>query len=202
MKTITFGLTGSIACGKSTATKTFTANGIPTVDADQVARQVVEPETIGWYCIRSAFGREYLNEDKTLNRTKLGALVFSNKDKLMVLNAIMGPLITVESKSQLDKFHEAGHPIVGYDAALIVEQGNADKFRPLIVVACPLDIQLARLMKRNSLTETAAMNIINQQVPTIEKIKLADHVIDTSGSMEESVHQTELIIKILRDLIQ
>lgn len=198
---ITFGLTGGIACGKSTVTKTFRAHNIPIVDADVIARQVVEPQTIGWHCIRAVFGRQYLNDDQTLNRKKLGELIFSNPDKKMVLEAIMNPMIHLESKKQLTQLHKDGNKLVGYDAALILEHGNADKYRPLIVVACPLQLQLARLMKRNSLTEEAAMNIINKQMSTDEKIKRADFVINTTGSIEESVAQTEAVILKLKEMI-
>lgn len=202
MKNITFGLTGGIACGKSSVTYTFEYHGIPMVDADKVARQVVEPDTLGWHCIKAVFGQEYLNEDRTLNRSKLGALVFSNKEKKLLLEALMTPWIRCESRKQLDDHHSNGHQLVGYDAALILERGNADKFRPLVVVACPLKIQLARLMKRNSLSEEAAMNIINSQMPTEEKIKHADFVIDTSGSIDDSIAQTEKVIEKLRKMVE
>lgn len=195
---ITFGLTGGIACGKSTVTKTFRKHFIPIVDADIVARDVVAVGTWGWRLIRACFGPEYLNDDLTINRTKLGALVFSDKEAMRHLNFIMGPLITKESDSQIKELHDTGHPIVGYDAALICEMGHGKKFDLLIVVSCPRDTQIQRIMKRNSLTQEEAVARIDAQMSVEEKIKFADYVIDTSGSIEDSVKQTEKIISIMK----
>lgn len=204
---ITFGLTGGIACGKSTVTKTFRRHGIPLVDADLVARQVVEPGTPGYFKVLDAFGPEYFNEDSSLNRSKLGALVFSDKEALDTVNRIMGPMIHEEGLLQMNRWIKylrlQGKPqIVGYDAALIIEQSNHALFRPLIVVSCPREIQLERLMKRNSLTKEQAEARIAAQMPTEEKVKLADYVIDTSGAIENSVAQTEEIIRHLKDQLQ
>lgn len=196
---ITFGLTGGIASGKSTVTKTFRAAGIPIVDADVVARQVVEPGTPGLQTIISAFGEEYLQADGTLDRIKLGTLVFANKDQLHICNEIMMPLIHNEGAAQIKKLHDAGAPLVGYDAALICEMGNAKNYRPLIVVHCPADTQIARLMSRNSLTRDEAMARINAQMPVEKKKAMADYLIDTSGTIEESVKQTQKIIEILKN---
>src|SRR5271166_2035069 len=113
-----FGLTGGIACGKSTVNKTFQAHGIPMVDADVIARQVVEPGTIGLGLIVAAFGQEILLPDETLDRVKLGHIVFSDKGKRKILDAIMGPLIAGESTYQLG-LRARDRSIVGYDAALI-----------------------------------------------------------------------------------
>lgn len=190
---ITFGLTGGIACGKSTVTKTFLKNNIPMVDADIIARQVVEPGTIGHSCLRAVFGKEYFHADDTVNRAALGELVFSDKMKMMVLNAMMMPLIADEAARQIAEAHK-NSPIVGYDAALIIEQGDADKYRPLIVVSCPTDVQLARLMKRNGFSQEEAMSRIESQMPLAKKIEVANFVVDTSGTVENSITQTELII--------
>jgi dephospho-CoA kinase len=187
------GLTGGIASGKSTVVKTFVRLGIPEVDADIVARQIVEVGSKGWQLIRAAFGQEYINEDQTINRSKLATLVFSDRSARSDLDGLMLPLITEESERQLQKL-VAEYPIIVYNAALICEMGHVDKYRPLIVVSCPLKTQLARLMKRNSLSEEAAMKIINSQTPTEEKVKLADFVVDTSNSIDESIAQTEKII--------
>lgn len=201
---LTFGLTGGIAVGKSTVSKTLHKNGIPTVDADIVARQVVEPGTPGLQAIVKAFGAHMLLENGTLNRSKMSEEVFSNpnlilRKKLMeTLNALMSPLIQEESSMQLKKLHDEGHALVCYDAALICEMGNADKFRPLVVVACQPETQIARLMLRNGLTRERAMDIISVQLPVEQKIKMADFVIRTDGSIEESIKQTEACIRYLK----
>lgn len=196
---ITAGLTGGICCGKSTVTKTFRANNIPVVDADIVAREVVAPGTIGLEKIISTFGKEFLQEDGTLDRTTFGKLIFSDPTSRSKLDHIMAPLIDAEATIQLNKFHDSGHPIVIWDAALIVEMGNASKYRPLIVVSCPQEIQIKRLMLRNNLSHSEAMSRINSQLSLEKKIALADYVVDTSKEIEYSISQTINIIEILKN---
>jgi dephospho-CoA kinase len=190
------GLTGGICCGKSAASKTFIRYGIPEVDADIVARQVVEPGTIGYNTLLKTFGKEYFLENGELDRIKLGNEVFSFPEKMTILNAIMSPLISKESDRQLKEL-ESKHPICVYNAALICEMGNADKFRPLIVVSCPRDTQIARLMARNTLTREQAVARIDAQMPVEKKVAMANYVIDTSGTIEQSIAQTEKILGII-----
>ncbi len=196
---ITFGLTGGIASGKSTVTKVFRQHDIPIVDADVIARQVVEPGTEGLSQVISAFGEEYLTSDGQLDRTKLGKLVFKSKIALIKLMYIMSPLIKKESARQIEKLHKE-YSIIGYDAALIIEMGNADKYRPLILVSCPKEIQLSRLMSRNNLSKEEALSRINAQLPLEVKTKYADYIIDTSGSIDNSQIQTFSIIQDLKKL--
>lgn len=198
-----FGLTGGICCGKSTVSKTFINNGIKVVDADQVARDVVKPHTLGLVQIIDAFGLRFLKADGNLNRQALGTRVFSDPNAMVQLNTIMSPLIQEESAKQFDKLRQEGHTLVGWDAALLCEMGNAGKYRPLIVVSCKPEQQLERLMKRGlghgPLTREQAMSIIATQMPVENKVKLADYVIDTSGTIEQSMQQTETIIKNFRN---
>lgn len=196
---ITFGLTGGIACGKSTVTKTFRKHGIPLVDADIVARQVVDVGTPGYFDLLQTFGEEFFLEDGRLDRSKLGELVFSDKVAMQKLTKCLKFRIDYEAGLQLSRWHHVMHePIVGYDAALLCEQGDAKKYRPLIVVACPREVQLERLMRRNSLTNEQAEARINAQMSTEDKVKLADFVIDTSKEIEYSIKQTEDIIQQLK----
>jgi len=194
MNNITFGLTGGIAVGKSRVTTTFRKYDIPIIDADIIARQVVELGSKGLKQIAECFGKSFLIEDGTLDRVKLGKLVFSDAGALKEINSIMGILIQEESAKQIAAAHRDGNYLVGYDAALICEMGHADNYRPLIVVSCPQDTQCERLMSRNSLTRPEAMARINSQMPVSEKVKLADFVIDSSGTIEHSIEQTEFII--------
>jgi dephospho-CoA kinase len=198
---ITFGLTGGICCGKSTVSKTFIQAGIPMVDADLVAREVVTPGSYGLQQLVNAFNifGDILQEDGALARSKLAEIVFHHDPlqrqlHLNTLNSIMGPLIHEAASAHIRKLHSHGYPIVGWDAALIVESGNIEKFRPLIVVSCPPEMQLVRLMARNSLTREQAMIRIESQLSTKEKVKVADYVIDTSNSIEGSIRQTKIII--------
>jgi dephospho-CoA kinase len=193
-----FGLTGGIACGKSTVTKVFRANGVPIVDADIVARQVVELGKPGLQEITKCFGEDYLNEDGTLNRAKLGDKVFHDRIAMYALNSIMTPLLKKEVQKQFTELFYEGHRLIGYDAALIIEMGHADRYRPLIVVNCPFQTQIDRLIKRNNLTYEQAKARIDAQIPLSEKVKLADYVIDTSGTLENSEKQTLDIISKLK----
>jgi dephospho-CoA kinase len=201
-----FGLTGGIASGKSTISRTFLKHGIPTVDADIVARQVVEPGTPGLAAIVDVFGQDILLPDGTMNRARVSEQVFSNPDLIVrkrlmsKLNAIMAPLVQQESARQLNKLQAEGHAMVGYDAALICEMGNAERYRPLIVVYCPTEVQCERLMSRNSLTRDRAMDIISIQMPIEAKARLADRVIYTWGNIDQSVLQTEHCIEWLKRL--
>lgn len=190
---IIIGLTGGIACGKSTVANIFAQHNIPNVDADIIARQVVEKGTIGLEQIKFAFGKDVLLSDGSLDRIKLGNIVFSNKEYMSKLNAIIAPLIQEESTKQLDVLHSS-HPVIIYNAALIVEMGHTKKYSPLIVVACPQEMQIKRLMSRNSLTYEQAIDRISSQVSTEEKIKLADYVIDSSLDITDSINQTMKII--------
>ena len=180
-----FGITGSIACGKSTVTRFMRKSGIPIVDADIIAREVVVVGSPGWGMIRAAFGHEYILEDESIDRPKLGQYVFSNAKALDDLNSIMGPLIQTEAAKQINDFHEEGYDLVGYDAALIIESGHANKYAPLVVVTAPFETQLSRLMARNSLTEDDARNRISKQLSSEQKALHADLVIETTGTLEE-----------------
>src|SRR5579859_2374998 len=192
------GLTGGIACGKSTVAKTFEEHNIPNVDADLISRDVVNPGTIGLQLIVNAFGTKFLNEDGTLNRILLGDYVFSNSVAIKQLNDIMLPLIQREAASRIEDLKNQGYSIVIYNAALLCETGNAAKFKPLIVVGCSEEIQLKRLMKRNSLSENDALKRIKAQMPSKQKITYADYVIDTSSTITESKLQTERVIRSIK----
>lgn len=195
---ITFGLTGGIASGKSTVNKTFQSLGIPMIDADIVARQVVEPGTPGLKEVISTFGDEYLQADGTLNRTKLGALIFANRLMRWQIDLIMLPLIQNESSKQIQSWCDKGFKVIGYDAALICEMGNAEKFRPLVVVHCPTEMQVERLMNRNSLTREEAMSRIEAQMPVSRKLEMSNFSIDTSGTIEQSRHQAKVFAHLVR----
>ncbi|MEZ4467863.1 MAG: dephospho-CoA kinase [bacterium] len=176
------GLTGGIACGKSTVARLLVARGAALVDADQLARALVEPGTPALAAIEAAFGASVITADGRLDRPRLGALVFADPQERARLDAIMGPALAAESARQLTRAAEAGAPLVVYDAALIVEWGQADRFRPLVVVWAPPEVQIARLMARDGLDRAAAQARIASQLPIAEKMRLADHLIDNGGT--------------------
>jgi dephospho-CoA kinase len=202
MKHITFGLTGGICCGKSTVSKTMRAESIPMIDADLITRQLQEVGRLGWQLIKQAFGESYLLPNQELDRAKLGRLVFGDLTARQLLNQLMHPLIKVEIEEEIYKHQQAGQALVGLDAPLLIESGLAEEYRPLIVVSCPTEVQLSRLIVRNNLTQQEANDRIAAQMPTEEKVKMADYVIDTSCELEKSIAQTKEIIGKLRGLVE
>jgi dephospho-CoA kinase len=185
-----FGITGSIACGKSTVTKFLRKAGVAIVDADLVARDVVVPGSVGLRRLIETFGDQYLTAEGTLDRPKLASLVFNDQKALDKCNHVMNPIITAESDRQLQALAAEGHTLLGYDGALIIEQGNADKFRPLIVVVASPEVQLTRLMKRNNYSEAEAKARINKQLSSEEKATYGDFLINTNGTLEALEERT------------
>ncbi len=180
------GLTGGIACGKTTVARMLAARGARIIDADQVSRDVVRKGTEGLRALVEAFGADILREDGELNRPKLGAMVFSGHADLEQLNRIIHPLVAAESLRQITRALGEGAPMVVYDAALLVETGRADDFRPLVVVAASEANQRVRLMARNELTTLEAQQRIDSQMPVAEKIAQADYVIHNDGSVDDT----------------
>jgi len=191
------GLTGGVGTGKSTVSKTFKSHNIPVIDADEIARKVVEPHSIGLVEIIDAFGLRYLKCDGTLDRLALGTFVFADPYLLQQLNAIMLPLIQEEATKQFDTLRQMKTKLCVYDAPTICETGNASKYYPIVVTHCSQEQQLQRIMKRG-LTQPQAMNRINSQMPSYQKLMMADFAIDTNGSKENSIQQTEIIISHLQ----
>ena len=186
------GLTGSIAVGKSHVLRVFRELGCHVLDADRVAREVVAPGTDGLERVVDAFdGETLLQKDGNLDRAKLGAIVFADERKRLLLNSIIHPLVFEEQERWL-RFCETADPdgIAIVDAALMIESGGYKRFDKLIVVWCRPDLQLQRLMSRDGLTHDEAEQRIASQMPQDEKKTYADFLIDTSNSYEETRLQT------------
>jgi dephospho-CoA kinase len=182
----TIGLTGGIASGKSTVAGFFEKLGVAVVDADAVARAVVAPGTEGFVEVVNTFGAQMVGEDGTLDRAKLGKVVFEDAEAREKLNAITHPRIAAESQKRIAAQMETDAPYVLYEAALLVENGLAKAFDALIVVSVPAEQQLARLMARDESSEEDARSRIRSQMPLEKKIELADYVIENHGSMPET----------------
>lgn len=183
------GLTGGIASGKSTAARTLVELGARVVDADRVAREIVAPGQPALAEIVRAFGREMLLPDGTLDRKRLGALVFHDADARRTLNGITHPRIAVETQARLQKLRDEGAPVAIYEAALLVENGVHKGLDGLIVVACDEATQLRRLVERDGFDEAEARARIAAQAPLDEKKKVATWVIDTGGPLTETKKQ-------------
>lgn len=186
-----FGLTGGIASGKSSVSRLFAAWGIPVVDADEVARAVVLPGSSGLAALVEAFGSSVLLPDGTLDRKALAAVAFASREAQARLNGITHPRIAIETQRRLAAIEG---PIACYDAALLVENGLADAFRPLVVVTAPPELQRARMVERDGATLEEADRRIALQKPMAEKAAVADFVIDNSKSLDDLRARTHEVL--------
>jgi dephospho-CoA kinase len=189
------GLTGGIASGKSTLSGWFRRHGFPVIDADQIARQVVEPGEVGLKRVTEAFGREILKNDGTLDRARLGSLIFQDQEKRNELNGLLHPLIRQRMRDQMEACESHGCPAVILDVPLLFEGPFADWTDRTIVVYVTRETELIRLMQRDHLSEGAAMTRIQAQMPLEEKKKRADAVIDNNGSVASAERQLMDLLK-------
>ena len=180
------GLTGGIASGKSTVSRILKELGAEIVDADLVAKEVVRPNTEAWRELVAEFGRGILNPDKTINRRKLGNMVFPDKTALDKLNRITHPRILKRINERVAQARQAGVRVLVLDAPLLIEAGMVSMVDQVWVVAVDPEIQITRLMARDHFTFQEALNRLNSQMPLAEKIKYAVVVIDNSGALEET----------------
>lgn len=180
------GLTGGIASGKSSVARFFTERGIPVIDADQLARDVVGPDSPALAQIISFFGREVLNQDGTLDRKRLGDIVFSDPEKRRRLESILHPEIRRYSEEKIAQAAAAGHKRLIYMAPLLIEAGAIDRVDDIWVVTVRPEIQLQRLMQRDGINLEQARRIVNSQMPLAEKERYGSVVIDNSGSESDT----------------
>lgn len=192
--TLIIGLTGSIGTGKSTIAKRFKALQIPVVDADLIAREVVEPGEVAYHNIVDTFGESILQQDNTLDRKALGRVVFQDEAKRKQLNDIIHPAIRREMLRQRDEFVEAGARCVVLDIPLLYESKLTDYVEKVIVVSVDPEQQLQRVVARDQGNEAEAKQRIQSQIPVSEKAKLADAVIDNNGTIASSYDQLEVIL--------
>ena len=188
------GLTGSIASGKSTVAKMIQSYNLPIVDADIVARQVVEPGTPTLKKIAEAFGDEVIAEDGTMDRAKVGSIIFHNEEMRKTLNGIIHPAIREEMLRQRDEFMSYGEKNIFMDIPLLFESKLEHFVEKIIVVSVEEEVQLQRLMARNGFTEEEAKARIATQMPVKEKEQLADAVIHNNGTLEDTAIQLQTIL--------
>jgi dephospho-CoA kinase len=176
------GLTGGIACGKSLVAGFFREAGVPVVNDDEAARDAVAPGTPGLEAVVAEFGREVLLPDGSLDRARLGRIVFADDALRRRLMLATFPFIGRLVGERLAAAEASGAPIVVYESALLIENGQGDVWRPLVVVTTTPELQLARLRARNALSEAEALDRIRSQMPLAEKVRIADLVIENAGS--------------------
>ena len=194
--TLIVGLTGGIVGGKSTVASMFRDLGAKIIDADKLGHNVILPSKSAWKKIVKIFGKDILQNDLTINREKLGKIVFANQTLLKKLNEITHPEITKMIKKEINLAKNKTHnqeKVLIIDAALIYE-AKIDRFMDkIIVVYIDKDEQIKRLIKRNNLYKDEALKRIRSQIPMEEKAKMAGYVIDNSNSLNETREQVEKI---------
>ena len=195
------GLTGSIGVGKSFVASVLAEEGCYVIDADQTAREVVEPGSGGLRAVEGAFGSDVIRSDGVLDRERLGSVVFADAKKRELLNAILHPFIIARQDEQLRQWEGKDPRGIGVvDAALMIESGGYKRFDKLIVVHCRPEEQLKRVMARNNLSREEAEKRIRAQMPQEEKMRFADYLIDTSDGFETTRRRTEEVYRALVEL--
>lgn len=193
------GLTGGIATGKSTVSAVFREHGVPVIDADEIARKVVEPGRPAWHKIMKEFGPDVFLDSGELNRTRLGDLIFNDIKKRKILNSITHPQIYKEIYWQTLKYLFQGHPFIVLDLPLLFETGHMLNYlHKVIVVTCEEELQLQRLMKRTGFDEAKAKVRIAAQMPLERKVDKANFVIENSGGEASTRQQTIKVINVLK----
>lgn len=182
---IAVGLTGGIATGKSTVARILRERGIPVIDADQVAREVVDPGRPALEGIVARFGPEVLAPDGTLDRAAMRRRITVDADAKRALEAITHPEILRIIVERLQALAEEGWPAAVVEAALMVETGSYRNYPVLVVVTCDPELQVRRVMARDGVTDADARAIIATQLPLAEKERVATHTIRNDGTIEE-----------------
>jgi dephospho-CoA kinase len=194
------GLTGGIACGKSTVARLLTEKGALLIDFDELARKVVEPDQTAWWQISDHFGSEILHPDRTIDRTKLGGIVFRDKGKRAKLNSIVHPAIFAAWCSRTQEIKELKpDAIILSDAPLLIEEGMQPLFDLVMLVYVSEEEQMDRLMKRNGLSREETMHRLKSQMPIDDKLPYAQIVVRNHGTLEETRH---IVDQVWQDLLQ
>ncbi len=181
----TFGLTGGVACGKSTVAGMFAELGARIIDADRLAHELIRSPRPAYHEIVQQFGFEILDSQGEIDRKRLGAVVFRDPEKLRALNAIVHPRVIERTDQLAEAFHlQDPRAVVLVDAALLYEANLTDRFEKIIVAWCRPEQQLERLMAKTGLSREEAERRIAAQMPAEEKRRRADFVIDCSGDLE------------------
>jgi dephospho-CoA kinase len=193
------GLTGNIASGKSHTALLFAELGAHVIDADAVVHELLASQTKTYQKIVEAFGIRILRSDGSIDRRKLGQVVFNDDEKRELLNSITHPDVNTEILRRIFDLEQiASSGIIMVDAALIIETGGYKMYDKLIVVTCDPVLQISRLTTRDHLTVEEARARMDSQMAVEEKLKYADYTIDTSGTLKQTQEQVEVIF---RDLL-
>jgi len=194
------GLTGGIACGKSQVLRRLASAGLPTIDLDLVAHEVMAPGGSAYEDVVAAFGPDILKADEAIDRKALGGLVFRDEEARRRLNALVHPRVWNEEARRVAQWSQAGAVAVVTDAALLVESGHHLRFDRLAVVHCRPEEQIRRLRARDGIDDEAARARLRAQMPIEEKRRFAHFEVSTSGSMEETLARADALAADVRRL--
>jgi dephospho-CoA kinase len=193
------GLTGGVASGKTAVSQILREEGAYLIDADQIARELVQPHTATWNELIRVFGKGILQEDGSIHRKRLAAKVFSDSEQRNLLNQILHPRIKVEMDRRVKEIGQKDpNAIVVIDAALLIELRNHREMDKVIVVTSTEKQQIERLKKRDGVEQEEAQKILSSQMPLEEKLKVADLVIRNEGSFEETKKRVKKVFQELK----
>ena len=187
------GLTGGIATGKSYVRGKFEELGVPTIDADILARRAVAIETDGLAAVVKRFGRDVLEPSGSLDRRRLGQIVFADANARRDLEAIIHPFVRAEADAWFRRLGDTTHRFAIADIPLLYETGGDALYDAIIVTACAPEEQVRRVMARDKVTEAEARQRLSAQLPIDEKVRRADYVIRTDGSHAETDRQVQRV---------
>jgi len=196
------GLTGGVASGKSVVSQVWKEEGAYLIDADRIARELVQPRTPAWKAVVKAFGREILQEDGSIHRKKLATRVFSNPVEKDLLNRILHPRIKGEIDRRIKgRRQKSPKAIVVIDAALLVETGYYRNVDKVVVVTSTKKQQIERLKRREQMAQEMARGIIDSQISGEERIKVADIIIRNEGSRKKTERKAKEVFEELKKAV-
>ena len=195
------GMTGGIGSGKNQVADIFNQLGFYTIDSDISSRKVMEKGEAAYEKIVSFFGSDILDENDNILRKKLGDIVFSDKAKLKTLENIVHPAIYEYERKERSKIYgRDDKAVVITHAALIIESGSIDKYDALIVISCPDELQVERVMQRDNFIEEKARNIVAHQMPNEERLKYADFIIDNSSTLDDLYNEVKRVHNLITQI--
>lgn len=196
------GLTGGISSGKDTVALFLRERGATIIDADEISREIIKPGMPAWEELVEEFGSEILSPDNTIDRSKLGKIVFNDPSQLRRLNGITHPKIIAEEKKRIQSILKINpKAVIVINAALLIESGNYKNMDKVIVVYADEKVQIERAMKRDHLSLSEVQKRIDAQIPLNEKSKYADFLIDNNGTVKNTKEQVEKVFKTLTESV-
>lgn len=195
------GLTGGLASGKSFVAGVLEGLGCRVAYADRMGHEILEPDGEAYSDVIREFGSSIVSADGSIDRKKLGALVFADKSRLGELNALIHPHVFRRQEAFFDEAARADpHAVAVIEAAIMIETGSYKRYDKLILAACPAEVQIERYMTREGASEAEARARLDRQMPLDEKRKYADYIIDTSGTKDDTERQVRKVYAQLKEL--